>query len=115
MRRSALLTGLAVALSGCSHKPPTDPEMLADWTKNLYGAVRAERLSPAVASRLYAYTMIGMYAGLAAAEPDLPPLENRLNGIPALPRARRDERYDPALTMIATERTLVDTLFRDGL
>src|SRR3954465_7786211 len=110
MRRSALLTGLAVALSGCSHKPPTDPEMLADWTKNLYGAVRAERLSPAVASRLYAYTMIGMYAGLAAAEPDLPALDGRMNGIPVLPRGKKDERYDPALTMIAAQRTLIDSL-----
>jgi hypothetical protein len=115
MRRIAVLTGLALALSGCRSSTPTDPEMLADWTKNLYGAVRAERLSPAVGSRLYAYTMIGMYAGLAAAEPDLPALDGRLNGIPVLPRGKKDERYDPALTMIATERTLIDTLFRDGL
>jgi hypothetical protein len=115
MRRRALLTGLAVILSGCSHSPATDPQMLADWTKNLYGAVRAERLSPAVASRLYAYTMIGMYAGLAAAEPNLPSLEKRLNDMPELPKRHREENYDPALTMIATERTLVDSLFRDGL
>jgi hypothetical protein len=89
--------------------------MLAEWTKVLYGAVRVERLSPAVASRLFAYSSIGLYAGLAAAEPSLPSLEDRLNGLPKLPRGERGLKYDPSLTLIATQRTLIDSLFQDGL
>jgi membrane-associated phospholipid phosphatase len=89
--------------------------LIAEWTKYLYGAVRVERLSPAVASRLYAYMSIGMYAGLAAADPALPSLDGRLNGLPKLPRGGGARKYDPTLTLIATERTLADSLFRDGL
>jgi hypothetical protein len=114
-RRILTTVILAAGVAGCRERPPTDPRMLAEWTKNLYGAVRAERLSPAVASRLYAYTSIGLYAGFAAAEPKLPSLDDRLNGIPKLPRAEKGAAVDPTLTMLATERTLIDTLFRDGL
>jgi hypothetical protein len=116
MRRSILAATLLIAGgSACSRRPATDPQMLAEWTKNLYGAVRVERLSPAVASRLFAYSSIGMYAGLAAAEPSLPGLENRLNGLAALPRGEKGKSYDPTLTLVATQRTLIDSLFRDGL
>ncbi|MDF2774090.1 MAG: hypothetical protein K0S86_3587, partial [Geminicoccaceae bacterium] len=35
---------------------------------SLYGAVRVERLSPPVASRLTAYASAALYSGLAAAD-----------------------------------------------
>src|SRR3954470_14031954 len=97
MRRSVCAAAFVLSIAGCSRPPATDPRVLAEWTKNLYGAVRVERLSPAVASRLYAYTSIGLYAGLAAAEPGLPSLDERLNGIPTLPRGKSGEHYDPTL------------------
>lgn len=113
MRR--LLPCLALlSVAACRSRPGTDPRFFAQWTKYLYGAVRAERLSPPVASRLYAYTTIGLYAGLAAADTSLAPLDGRFNGIPALPRSKGGD-YDPTLTMIATQRVLLDSLFRDAL
>jgi hypothetical protein len=113
MRRFIPLLALSF-VSACRQRPSTDPRLFDEWTKYLYGAVRAERLSPPVASRLYAYTTVGLYAGLAAADKSLPPLDGRLNGIPALPRATTGG-YDPTLTLISTQRVLFDTLFRDAL
>ena len=113
MRRLAPCLALALA-TGCRERPATDPKLFAEWTRNLYGAVRAERLSPPVASRLYAYTAVGLYAGLAAADSSLPRIDGRLNGLPELPRSRGGS-YDPTLTLLATQRVLFDTLFRDAL
>ena len=114
MRRLALLLPLALA-AGCRERPGTDPKLFAQWTKYLYGAVRAERLSPPVASRLYAYSTIGLYAGLSAADNSMPSLEGKLNGIPKLPRSDGKAAYDPTLTLIATQQVLLDTLFADAL
>src|SRR3954471_8321544 len=113
MRRLALCLALLLS-AACRSRPATDPRFFAQWTRYLYGAVRAERLSPPVASRLYAYTSIGLYAGLAAADSSLPRLDGRLNGIPELPRSRGGS-FDPTLTLIATQRVLFDSLFRDAL
>src|SRR5215203_200107 len=52
MRRLGLFAVLLSA-AACRERPKTDPQLFAQWTKYLYGAVRAERLSPPVASRLY--------------------------------------------------------------
>ena len=113
MRRLVLCL-FVLSTTACRSRPGTDPRFFAQWTKYLYGAVRAERLSPPVAARLYAYTTIGLYAGLAAADTSLAPLDERFNGIPVLPRSKGGD-YDPTLTMIATQRVLFDSLFRDGL
>jgi hypothetical protein len=114
MRRLLLCTFL-VGLAACRERPATDPQLFAQWTKYLYGAVRAERLSPPVASRLYAYTTIGLYAGLAAADPSVRPLAGQLNDIPQLPRATQKDSYDATLTIVASQRVLFDSLFRDAL
>ena len=82
---------------------------------SLYGAVRVERLSPPVASRLFAYAGIGLYAGMASANPQLPSLSGRLNGFPDLPQPERGESYDPTTAALAAERVILDTLFREGL
>ena len=113
MRRLVPFVALAL-VSACRERPATDPKLFAEWTRNLYGAVRAERLSPPVASRLYAYASIGLYAGLAAADSSLPRLDGKLNGLTDLPRSHGGS-YDPTLTMLATQRVLFDTLFRDAL
>ena len=55
--------------------------MIAEWMHALYGAVRVERLSPPVGSRLFAYATAGLYSGIAATRNDLPSLEGKLNGI----------------------------------
>ncbi len=114
-RSRALALSCLAAASACDRAPATDPRMVALWMQTLYGAVRAERLSPPVASRLFAYATTGLYAGLAAAEPSLPSLAGRLNGLDALPRGDAGARYDATLSALAAERTILDSLFRDGL
>jgi hypothetical protein len=104
-----------LALSGCARHPDTDPRMVSEWVHSLYGAVRVERLSPPVASRLLAYAMTGLYSGLAAAKPELPSLAGRLNGLAELPKGETGTTYDPTLSAIAAERLILDSLFRDGL
>ena len=113
--RPLRLLAFVLILVGCSGRPATDPRLVAEWMRTLYGAVRVERLSPPVASRLFAYATTGLYAGMAAAEPALPLIEGRLNGLPALPKGERGESYDPTVTALAAERTILDSLFRDGL
>jgi hypothetical protein len=113
-----MLTRLAFAfvlLAACSRPHDSDPRMVAEWMHHLYGAVRVERLSPPVASRLFAYATTGLYAGMAAANPELPSLAEKLNGLANLPRGETGQRYDPTLTAVAAERLILDSLFRDGL
>lgn len=95
--------------------PPDDPRMIAEWMQNYYGLIRAERVSPPVASRLLAYASVALYEGLAVASPTLRSLAGQLNGLDALPRPETGTRYDATLTAIAAERTVLDTLFREGL
>ena len=89
--------------------------MVSEWVHSLYGAVRVERLSPPVASRLLAYSMTGLYAGFSAAKPELPSLAGKLNGLAELPKGESGQRYDPTLSAVAAERVILDSLFRDGL
>lgn len=107
--------GLLAATSACHRTPRDDPRMPAEWMHTLYGAVRAERVSPPVGSRIFAYAGAGLYAGMAAAKPSLPSLAGRLNGLENLPPADASQRYDPTLTAVAAERVITDSLFREGL
>jgi hypothetical protein len=116
--RAALCFAAAIAASfttACSGPPPSDPRMVSEWVHALYGAVRVERLSPPVASRLFAYAMTGLYSGMAVADATMPPLEGRLNGFPAVPKRAANATYDPTISAVAAERVILDSLFRDGL
>jgi hypothetical protein len=115
LNRRSLAAILLLVSSGCSRLPADDPRVPAEWMHILYGAVRAERLSPPVASRIFAYAGVAMYAGMSAADPKLPPITGRLNGLEALPAADGSRRYDRTLTAIAAERVVLDSLFREGL
>jgi hypothetical protein len=83
--------------------------------RNYYGLIRAERISPPVASRVLAYAAVGLYEGLATGSPGLVSFAGRLNGLDALPRPDPQRRYDPVLVALATERTVLDSLFAEGL
>jgi membrane-associated phospholipid phosphatase len=72
-----------------------------------------ERLSPPVASRVYAYSSTALYLGMAAADPSLPSSANLFTGLPDTPRAA--ERVDATLTAVAAERVVLDSLFAEGL
>src|SRR5215203_4491780 len=97
LRAASVIAGGAAAialLAACSKPRSSDPRMIAEWMHALYGAVRAERLSPPVGSRLFAYATAGLYSGMAATRGDLPSLEGRLNGFPELPKANLSQPYD---------------------
>ncbi|HEY9229862.1 MAG TPA: vanadium-dependent haloperoxidase, partial [Gemmatimonadaceae bacterium] len=113
--RAVSTLAIAASLAGCGGPPETDPRMVSEWTHALYGAVRVERISPVVASRVYAYAATGLYAGMAAANPTLPSLEGKLNGLTSLPRAEAGKKYDATISAVAAERVILDSLFRDGL
>src|SRR5262249_54991780 len=106
---SALATVATLSLAAGCRPPEADPRLVSEWTHALYGAVRVERLSPPVASRLLAYAMTGLYSGMAAANPSLPSLDGKLNGLASLPRGEAGARYDAALTAIAAERVILDS------
>ncbi len=102
-------------LAACSGASNTSPRMPAEWMHTLYGAIRVERVSPPVASRLLAYAATALYSGLAAANPEMRPLDGILNGLDSLPRPEPGSRYDGTLTAVAAERVVLDSLLRQGL
>ncbi len=85
------------------------------WANALYGVMRVERLSPPVASRLSAYAMTALYAGVAAAHPALMPLDGALVALPVLPRADDPQSVDATLVAVTAERVVLDSLLRDAL
>jgi hypothetical protein len=107
-----LLAMLAVA--GCSGPAAPDPRMVSEWMHLLFGAIRVERVSPPVASRIYAYASAAMYSGLAATSSDMPGLNGRLKDFPQLPAAE-GRGYDRTIVAVAAERTTLDSLLHDAL
>ncbi len=104
-----------VVMTACVRRAPTDPQVIAVWVRTLYGAIRVERLSPPVASRLTAYAATALYAGLAAVDSMLPALDGTLRGIPHLPRAARPLEHDGTLVAVAAERAVLDSLLQEAL
>ncbi len=115
--RHPVVLALAAALTvSCSRSvPPTDPALVSEWMHNYYGLIRAERISPPVASRVLAYAAVALYEGLASATPGMRSVAGQLNGLDSLPAADPKLRYDPVLVALASERTVLDTLFAEGL
>ena len=96
----------------CSRpNPPPDPQFVAEWMRNYYGLIRAERVSPPVASRVLAYAAVALYEGMAAASPKLLSLVGKLNGLDSLPRPAADKRYDPILVALFAAAAVMYLLF----
>jgi membrane-associated phospholipid phosphatase len=112
-RRLAAAT--LAALTACGRAPETDPKMVSEWMHTMYGVIRAERLSPPVASRLMAYSTVALYSGLASVDSRLPSVAGTIHGLPVLPRAESRSGYDATLTAIQAERVVLDSLLRDGV
>ena len=107
---------LAMASLGCRHEaPPAEPSFVAEWMQNHYGLIRAERLSPPVASRIIAYSSVAIYQGLTTNWPALPSLVGQVNGLTRLPEPAPNVRYDRQLVALTAERTVLDSLYREGL
>lgn len=115
--RASALPVIALLLSvACARPiPPPDPQFVSEWMRNYYGLIRAERVSPPVASRVLAYAAVALYEGMAAASPGLVSLVGRLNGLDSLPRPAADKQYDPILVALAAERAVLGSLFVEGL
>jgi membrane-associated phospholipid phosphatase len=113
--RIAAGVAAAVALVACNRAPEADARMVSEWMHTLYGAIRVERLSPPVASRILVYATTALYAGLAAVDPAQPSVVGRLNGLSYLPRAQSPRQYDGTLTAVAAERVVLDSLLREAL
>jgi hypothetical protein len=110
-----LVAALALGGLSCARPAPADPRVVSEWIHTLYGLVRAERLTPPVASRLFAYASVALYEGMAAATPGLPSAAGTLNGLDSVPRLHDPESLDATLVATAAERTLLDSLLRQGL
>src|SRR3989441_8380197 len=95
--------------------PPLDARILTDWMRAQYALVRAERLSPPVASRVFAYGAVALYEGVAAGSPRLRSLAGQLNELNDLPRPQPRERYDWTIVTVSAETTLLKVLFKEGL
>ena len=89
--------------------------MVSEWVRTWYGAVRVERLSPPVASRLLAYSTTALYAGMAAVTPGLPPVAGLLNGLTTLPGTDRPRDHDATITAVEAERVVMDSLMAEAL
>src|SRR2546422_1296291 len=107
---------IVAATMGCrAAPPPVGARILTDWMRAQYALVRAERLSPPVASRVFAYGAVALYEGVAAGSPRLRSLAGQLNGLRELPRPQPRERYDWAIVAASAETTLLKVLFKEGL
>jgi hypothetical protein len=71
-----------------------DPTLAVAWMDVMLNAVRSERLSPPVASRLYAYTSVALYESLVPGRPETQSLSASLNGGLTVPAPDRGMRYD---------------------
>lgn len=111
----AAAIGLATILGSCRAPAPTDPRMVSEWVHTLYGILRAERVSPPVASRFLGYASLALYEGLAAATPGMPSLAPSLTRPPALPEAPEGIALDPTLVANEAERTVIDSLLGEAL
>src|SRR5256712_9403531 len=118
LKRGLVGCGIVVVAAsvGCrAAPPPVDARILTDWMRAQYALVRAERLSPPVASRVFAYGAVALYEAVAAGSPRLRSLAGQLNELNELPRPQPRERYDWAIVAASAETTLLKVLFKEGL
>src|SRR5690242_5649167 len=113
-KRLATVT-VGVVCAACNSSRPADPRMVSEWERTLYGVVRAERLSPPVASRVFTYAATALYTGVTVADRNARSLAGMLNGLDSLPHGNAGVSYDPTITSVVAERTVLDSLFGEGL
>jgi len=120
VRRHRRVTPLILAAvflaAACARPiPPPDPQFVSEWMRNYYGLIRAERISPPVASRVLGYAAVALYEGFASASPTLASLEGQLNGLDSLPDPVAGKRYDPVLVALVAQRMVLESLFAEGM
>ncbi|MFN0178900.1 MAG: vanadium-dependent haloperoxidase [Gemmatimonadales bacterium] len=116
--RSVSFTALVTLglTAGCAKTiPPVEPRFVAELMQNQYGLIRSERISPPVASRITAYASVALFEGVAAGSATLRSLAGQLAGFDSLPTPETIARHDPQLVGLAAQRTVLDSLYREGL
>lgn len=114
MKPSPAVALAAIILGACTDAPDAGASPESEWMRAMYGAMRAERMSPPVASRLLAYTTAAWYAGIATTDSDLAALGGRLEAFPELPFVEGRE-HDGVAVATAANRVIVDSLLREAL
>ena len=113
--RLLLLLALIAPAFACQRVPEPSPGMVTQWMQMLYGVVRAERASPPVGSRIFAYAAIALYSGFSQTDSTVPQIVGRFNGLDALPRGASGKKYDPELVSLSSERIVLDSLLDESL
>ncbi len=92
----------------------SDPALAVAWMGAVMEAVRAERLSPPVASRVYAYSALTLYESLRPGRQGRSSFAGILNGRLELPAAEANLRYDWPTVANAALHRVTTALFTSG-
>src|SRR5205085_733784 len=92
--RGIAAAAMLASLAACGRAPKTDPRMVSELMHTMYGVIRAERLSPPVASRLMAYSTVALYSGLASVDSRLRSVAGTFDGLSTLPQREARGTYD---------------------
>jgi PAP2 superfamily len=89
------LASFASGLAKAAGKPAYgyDSNVPASWYFLLYDRVKVEKLSPAVAARIFGATGVALYQAVQAGMQHHVSLVGQLNELDSLPTARDDQRY----------------------
>jgi hypothetical protein len=90
-----------------------DARVPAEWFQRLYDRVRADKISPPVASRIYGATTVALYESVRPGMREHRSLRHQLNGLTALPSIRRRQPYHWPSAANAALGRILRTLFAD--
>lgn len=109
-----LLLPALLLMAACREAPPPDAGLLVARTRQWYGLIRTERLSPPVASRLTAHAAVALYAGLAAGGAVPPLAAGTVRGLPLLPVPPAGT-VDAGIAAVRAEEQLLSALLAQAL
>ena len=81
-------------------------EVASRWFELLYDVVKAERLSPPAASRIYGITAVALYEAIVAGAQENRSLVGQLNGLTSLPQPKNKKHHWPTVANVAIANTI---------
>src|SRR5919106_7059119 len=63
------------------------------WFEELYDVVKAEKIAPPMASRIYGISAVALYESIVAGTEAHRSLVGQLNGLTSLPQPKRNKKY----------------------
>jgi len=92
-----LLSVTSWAWAGLDQRKETADEFPSDlasiWFEQLYDVVKAEKVPPPEASRIYGVTAVALYESIVAGTEENRSLVGQLNGLMSLPRPKINKKY----------------------